>query len=167
MRIRDEERRTSAARRHGLPLLVATLLASGCGGRMPMDLGLSEGRLRPCPSSPNCVSSQATDETHAIEPIRLSGNARRGWEALVVELQARERVRIVDSKENYLHAVFTTRLMRYRDDVEFLFDEPGRRIEVRSASRVGYGDMGTNRRRVESLRTALVEKEFALPSDAD
>jgi uncharacterized protein (DUF1499 family) len=82
------------------------------------------------------------------------------WAALVEELEARPRVEVVTGEPDYLHAVFTTRLMRYRDDVEFLRDAGASKIDVRSASRVGYSDMGANRARIESLRSALAEAGF-------
>ena len=88
------------------------------------------------------------------------------WEALEAELVARERVVIVTSEDDYLHAVFTTKLMRYRDDVEFLLRPEQREIAVRSASRVGYGDMGANRARIESIRAALSERGVVrMPTD--
>ena len=55
----------------------------------------------------------------------------------------------------YLHATFTTRVMRFVDDVEFRMVLEQELIHVRSASRVGYSDLGTNRRRVERLRNAF------------
>ena len=136
-------------------LLVAQ---AGCGGRMPEDLGVENGRLRPCPESPNCVSSFATDEQHGIASLAIEGSPAAAWDALESELMALERVEIVASQGDYLHAVFTTRLMRYRDDVEFLMRPQQGEIAVRSASRVGHGDMGANRARVESIRAALGER---------
>ena len=149
-------------------LLAGCLLAAqaGCGGRMPEDLGVANGRLAPCPESPNCVSSFATDEQHGITSLAIEGPPAAAWEALESELSSRERVEIVASDDDYLHAVFTTRLMRYRDDVEFLRRPQQGEIAVRSASRVGYGDMGANRARVESIRAALVERGVVrMPSD--
>ena len=144
-------------------LLVAQV---GCGGRMPEDLGVENGRLRPCPESPNCVSSFATDEQHRIAAFAIEGSLTAAWEALEAELMARERVVIVKSGDDYLHAVFTTKLMRYRDDVEFLLRPEQREIAVRSASRVGYGDMGANRARIESIRAALSERGVVrMPTD--
>ncbi len=145
------------------------LLAAGvgCGGRMPADLGVANGRLRPCPESPNCVSSFATDDRHAIAALAIEGSPAAAWEALEADLAARERVEIVRSEEDYLHAVFTTKLMRYRDDVEFLLRPQQGEIAVRSASRVGYGDMGANRNRIESIRAALGERGVVRMSTDD
>lgn len=136
------------------------LLASGCGGRMPRALADGSGRFAPCPSSPNCVSSDAptSDAVHSIEPLRIRGSADAALAALLESLRTTERVEIVTANGVYIHAVFTTPLMRYRDDVELELDRAAGLIRVRSASRVGYGDMGVNRERVESLRAALAER---------
>lgn len=150
--------RTRVAKRLLFSVLIALGLM-GCGGRMPDD-----GRLRDCPSSPNCVSSAApaSDDVHAIGGLAVADGVEieAVWAALVEELESRPRVVIVTREPGYLHAVFTTRLMRYRDDVEFLRDDGARKIDVRSASRVGYSDMGANRARVESLRSALAQEEL-------
>jgi uncharacterized protein (DUF1499 family) len=45
--------------------------------------------------------------------------------------------------------------MKFVDDVEFWYDPAARVIQVRSASRVGEGDLGVNRKRIEALRAAL------------
>ena len=145
----------------GGPLVVALgfilALGMGCGGRMPEDLGLRDGAFQPCPSSPNCVSSFASDAGHAIAAFEISGSPDAAWRALEGVLEGLPRVEMAKQSENYLHAVFTTKLMRYRDDVEFHLDEARGRIDVRSASRVGYGDMNANRNRIESIRGNLAE----------
>ena len=115
-------------------------------------VGLVDGKLRPCPKSPNCVCSQAADAVHAIEPLRFSGSAEVAWKRLRKVLSQLPRARIVVGDEHYLRAEFTTRIMRYVDDVEFLLDEATSTIQVRSASRVGYSDLGMNRKRVEAIR---------------
>jgi uncharacterized protein (DUF1499 family) len=45
--------------------------------------------------------------------------------------------------------------MRFRDDVQLLYNPETGVIQVRSSSRLGISDMGTNRSRVESLRDQL------------
>ena len=139
----------------------------GCGGRMPEEFDHPTGRFMACPESPNCVSSFAQDEGHAIDALEIDGPAAEAWEALEGELAARPGVEIVRRDEWYLHAVFTTRLMRYRDDVEFQLDAEGGEIQVRSASRVGHSDMGTNRSRVESIRAALADRGVVRPALED
>jgi uncharacterized protein (DUF1499 family) len=160
---------TGALARTGLAFSIglALVASSGCGGRMPGDLGLAGDQFKPCPDSPNCVSSFATDEQHGIAAIQIDGPSAAAWQALELELESRARVAIVTRSDGYLHAVFTSKLMRYRDDVEFHLNAAGTEIGVRSASRVGYGDMNANRNRVESIRTGLAERGVARAATDD
>jgi uncharacterized protein (DUF1499 family) len=108
--------------------------------------------LAPCPSSPNCVSTQAPDEQHAITPLRYQKNQAAAKAALKAAVLSLPRTKLVDDDESYLHFEFTSLLLRFVDDVEFLFDDEARTIHFRSASRIGYGDFGVNRRRMEEIR---------------
>lgn len=110
-------------------------------------------KLPPCPKKPNCVSSQATDE-HAIEPLRYAGDPVAAWERMKAALATLPRVKIVSEEPGRLKATAVTKVLRFRDDMEFLMAEP-RRIEVRSASRMGHSDLGANRERVSALRKAF------------
>lgn len=142
-------------------IMALTLNAMACAGRAPEGLGVREGRLAPCPSSPNCVSSDATDPGHRIDPFVVVGDEEgmeAAWAGLRALLEEQDRVEIQVEEEDYLHAVFTTRIMRYRDDVEFAARPERGEIAVRSASRVGYGDMGANRKRIEWIRSELASR---------
>ena len=129
-------------------------------GRPPSNLGVTDGRLAPCPRSPNCVASQAapTDAAHFIAPIAFKGDAGAAWRALRQTVAASERVKIVEERDGYLRAEFTTKFIGFVDDVELLLDPPARVIHVRSASRLGYRDFGVNRARIEALRTRLAAR---------
>jgi uncharacterized protein (DUF1499 family) len=132
---------------------IALLL--GCVGPRPDHLGVANGRLAPCPASPNCVSSDATDAVHAIAPLTPIGDPSIAWRAVGDAVEATERTVIVSQRAGYLHAESTSALMRYVDDLELQLRAAEGIIAVRSASRVGYGDMGANRARVEALRARL------------
>ena len=110
--------------------------------------------LAPCPDKPNCVSSLAPDDDHRVEPLALSGE--QGWAALRDAVAAMPRTVIIEERAGYLHAECKSRIFRFTDDLELERSGAGDRVDVRSASRVGYGDWGVNRARVESLREALV-----------
>jgi len=111
--------------------------------------------LEPCPNRPNCVSSRADDAAHRVEPFALRVPVERAWPQLRDAVASLPRVRIVESGVGYLRAEATSRLFRFVDDLEVLHVPGSARIDVRSASRVGYSDVGVNRARVESLREAL------------
>lgn len=114
--------------------------------------------LKPCPTSPNCVSTQAQDEGHAIAPIRYRKSRVEAKEALKEVIRSLPRMKLVEEDEAYLHYEFTSLLLRFVDDVEFLFDDEAKTIHFRSASRTGYGDLGVNRTRMEQVRTLVEEK---------
>ena len=69
--------------------------------------------------------------------------------------RSQPRVVVVTRRPDYLHAEATTRVMKYTDDIEFWFDPAAGVVQVRSASRLGEGDFGANRARVEAIRAAL------------
>jgi uncharacterized protein (DUF1499 family) len=126
-------------------------------GKRPDNLGVVKGRLAPPKRTPNCVSSQADpgDRVHYIEPLRFSGPPARAWATLKVVVHGMERASIVRDDDRYVYAEFTSRLMRYVDDVEFVLDEKAGLIHVRSASRLGRRDFGVNRDRVETIRARM------------
>lgn len=109
-------------------------------------------RLAPCPQSPNCVSSQSPDADHFVEPIAYHGALEDAKARLVQILDSLPRMRIVKNEAAYLHAEFTSLIFRFIDDLEFALDDSQKVIHVRSASRVGYSDLGANRKRIEALR---------------
>lgn len=121
-------------------------------GRRPEQLGVEGGKLVSCPSSPNCVSSQAApdDGEHAIAALPLVEIGR-----IREVIEAMERVRIVEATETYLYAEFASRLFGFVDDVEFYRDVAAGVVHVRSASRLGRSDLGVNRQRVEVIRAQL------------
>ena len=114
--------------------------------------------LAPCPSSPNCVSTQAQDEGHAIAPFRYRKSRVEAKESLKAIVQAMPRTKLVEEDESYLHYEFTSLLLRFVDDVEFLLDDENKTIHFRSASRTGYGDLGVNRKRMEEIRSFVGHK---------
>jgi uncharacterized protein (DUF1499 family) len=114
---------------------------------------MSPRTLGRCPSSPNCVSTQAQDEGHAIAPFRYRKSRVEAKEALKEVIRSLPRTKLVEEDETYLHYEVTSLLFRFVDDVEFLFDDDTKTIHFRSASRTGYGDLGVNRTRMEQLRS--------------
>lgn len=113
--------------------------------------GKQDGRLYPCPESPNCVCSEYPHKDAFVEPLHFVGDADTAWaRAQKTVLDMGGEISRVDS--GYLAATFQTPLFRFVDDVELRLDAPAKAIHIRSASRVGHSDFGTNRKRVESLR---------------
>lgn len=125
--------------------------------------GASGGsRLAPCPGTPNCVSSDASDARHGIEPFELDPRVDPAvaWAGARQAVAGLPRTRIVDEAPGYLRAECRSRLFRFVDDLELELRSDARRIAVRSASRLGRSDFGVNRGRVEELRSLLRERSL-------
>lgn len=130
----------------------------GCAGERPKNIGVREGALAACPSSPNCVSSQAVDEKHRIAPITFNGDPDAAFDRLKLVLDRRSDTTIIQEKPGYLLVELRTTL--FVDDGEFLLDRAQSAIQVRSASRLGYSDLGKNRSRMEEIRSQFVAGEM-------
>ena len=148
-----------------LVLIVLAVAAGQLGflqGTEPTDLGVRDGRLKPPSSTENSVSSQAAlypdhpqRQYAAIAPLALKGDGPATLAKIKAIVEGMEGAKVVKSEPGYLYAQFTTKLMKYVDDVEFWFDPAANVIQVRSASRVGRGDLGVNRKRIEAVRAKL------------
>lgn len=138
----------TTATRRGL-MIMGLLTLIGCAGDRPTNLGPQNNQLADCPDSPNCVCSFETRDSHRIEPLQADLAAVR---SVISQLP---RVATITDEGNYLHAEFTSRLMGYVDDVEFLADPATGLVHVRSASRLGHSDLGVNRERIENIRTLI------------
>ena len=126
-------------------LTLATLSSSPDTPDMP------DTRLEPCPGTPNCVSTQETRESRRMVPITYSGNIDQALQQLLDLLAEQPRVEVTEVGDQIVRAVFTTRLLRFKDDVVFLFEPEEQVIHFRSASRVGRSDLGANRERMERI----------------
>jgi uncharacterized protein (DUF1499 family) len=143
-------------RNFALTICMITLFS--CAGSRPKNLGVFDSHLAPCPASPNCVGSEAADAAHAVLPFNLAVPSQEGWEAVRLSLSERPRTTIVTQTDHYLHAECRSALFGFVDDLELHMRDEASTIEVRSASRLGYSDMGVNRRRVERLRSQLIKR---------
>lgn len=134
--------------------LVILLLSVGCASAEGKDI---TNRLKSCPASPNCVCSDDTGSSHGIPPLQVTGELAPAWAALVKHLEQAPGFTIIENTGGYLRAEARTRILRFVDDVEFMARPEDDIIAMRSASRLGYSDFGANRRRLEVLRSGLVD----------
>ena len=147
---------------------IALLVAGQAGllrGAAPTDLGLKNGQLKPPANSPNSVSSQAA--LHASHPFRAYADiaplaytgdgaaALAEFARAVAIVKAMPGATVVNEKPGYVYAQCQTRWLKFTDDLELALDASERVIHVRSASRIGRGDLGVNRARVEAIRAAM------------
>ena len=113
-------------------------------GRPP---GLQLGRLQAGSPKPNAVSSEP--DTPAPQQVAPLSATREQLRAAIAETGGK----ITSETDDYLSATYSTPILRFVDDVEFRRDRDV--WQVRSASRVGHSDMGTNRKRVDAIRAKL------------
>jgi uncharacterized protein (DUF1499 family) len=128
-------------------------LGTGCCG---LRAAAVEGKLAPCPNTPNCVCSQDARPAHSIAPLTYTGPWPAAHQKLLAVIRSMPRSHVVTEQEDYIHAEFASAVFGFVDDVEFIVDAAAHIIHVRSAARVGYFDLGVNRRRVEDIRGKLM-----------
>jgi len=136
-----------------------------CAGARPNNLGVKDGRLAPCRPSPNCVSSDAVAAQHFVAAFQPALPLAEAWPRLREVVRTLPRTEIISETTDYLHAECRSAVFGFVDDLE-LHTRPGQNlIAVRSAARLGYTDFGVNRRRVEDLRTLLLNRSVIRPAE--
>ncbi len=115
----------------------------------------SESPLSPCPMSPNCVSSLATDDVHKIEAFTLTRPVSDAWPEIKAIVLSLPRSKVVEEKPGYLHVEIRSLVFRFVDHLELAAEPASTRVDIRSASARGYSDLGVNRKRIEALRARL------------
>ena len=146
-----------------LVTLAVLLLGAGqlgfLAGQAPTDLGVNQQRLKPPSLTPNSVLSQAAlypDNPQRVDaevaPLKYTGDGQAAMARLAGIVSNMPRTTVVTREPAYLYAQCKTKWLGFTDDLEFMLDAPAGVIQVRSASRMGKGDMGVNRKRVEALR---------------
>ena len=146
-----------------IPFLAGVVLFSSCNAQThnQRDLSMStenerlqtDGHLVPCPGTPNCVNSEQHLGKSSIAPLKVYDSPAVSWQKIQRALQ--EEGGIIESvSDTFLHATFRSRIFRFVDDVTCRLDEENKMIHIRSASRIGYSDLGANRRRVVRIRKA-------------
>ena len=134
----------SAICSYTFPLLFFLLLAN--------QVSSASLKLKTCPDSPNCVSSQAQDPAHHIKPFTYTSTKIKAKKTILAIFRSTPRTRIVVDEENFIHAEISSSLFGFIDDIQFIWSEKDKTIQIHSSSRTGYWDLGKNRRRLEEIR---------------
>lgn len=145
--------------------IVLALLLIGAGqaglltGKVVGKLGVTDGRLAPPLTTPNSVSSQANlypghpQLAYArIEPLKFTGDGMAAMARLASQLGQTAGATIITARPDYIYVQYQTPWLKFTDDVEFWLDPAAGVIALRSASRLGKSDLGTNRKRIEAIR---------------
>jgi len=137
-------------------LIIATLFVLGFMSKSDEANGLIKGRLSQCPDKPNCVCSEfKADTDHFIEPLVISSKDAADFMTRLKSVIQEMGGTIRQEKDDYLAATFTSAIFRFVDDLEIRVDREANLVHLRSASRVGYGDRGVNRHRIEQLKRSF------------
>lgn len=121
--------------------------------------GLVAGLLAKCPNKPNCVcSEQKDDASHYITPIVIHQLSTVDALALLKKSILEMGGTLQVERDNYLAATFTSAIFKFVDDLEIRIDSTRKVIHIRSASRVGYSDMGVNKKRADLLKKLFDNK---------
>ena len=102
----------------------------------------SESGLTPCLNPLNCVFFQKEFD-----------NVERTFDQLVAIAQKIPRTKVLENNDSYWKGVCRSLIFRFPDDLEIL--KIGNKIQIKSASRYGGGDLGVNGTRVGRLLTDL------------
>jgi uncharacterized protein (DUF1499 family) len=104
------------------------------------------------------VSSESDSPSSRAEPLTFKGPPEKAWSDIKETIREMGG-KIQEEHNGYLRTTFTSRVFRFVDDMEFRMVSTDGMIHVRSGSRVGYSDLGVNRRRVEKLRAIFNQKK--------
>jgi len=115
------------------------------------SLGVENGLFKPLGKRPNSVSSQAAIKSKKVAAISYQGDLKEQMDRIEGIVASMPGAKIHQKEDAYLYAIFTSSLMRYKDDVEIFLDDNKSELHFRSASRVGYSDMGVNRKRYNAF----------------
>lgn len=117
----------------------------------PTNLGVTAGRLAPCPATPNCVTTQTGTPDQMMQPLPYTTSQEEAQSRLLQIVQALPRARVIVNQPGYLAIETRSPTFGFPDDTEFLFDDANKIIHFRAAARLGKSDMGMNRKRMEEI----------------
>ena len=121
-------------------------------------LGIQEdGNLSKCPNMPNCVCTcYPDDKQHYLKPVKMRPDkVAKAAEIIENIVQEWSGAECVKKEDRYIHVTFTSKLLKFVDDVEFHLQPELGLIQIRSASRLGYYDFGANSKRVKRIVSHL------------
>jgi uncharacterized protein (DUF1499 family) len=134
-----------------LALFTGNLFRQGIQSSEMLNMKTYDGsKLGTCPDKPNCVSSfEKIEADNYIEPSMIS---KLDFSLSSLDLSD---FNIVEQSENYIYMTYKSSIFKFVDDIELLYTPEDKLLHFRSASRVGYSDMGANRKRVQKIKSQL------------
>ena len=84
-------------------------------------------------------------------------DSEKAFIELIEILDNTPRLEIINKEKNYIHAIATSRIMKFIDDIEIKNLNQDNIFQIKSSSRLGIYDLGVNKRRVQTLRFRLID----------
>ncbi len=84
-------------------------------------------------------------------------DSEKAFIELIQILENTPRLEIINKEKNYIHAIATSRIMKFIDDIEIKNLNQDNIFQIKSSSRLGIYDLGVNKRRVQTLRFRLID----------
>jgi len=84
-------------------------------------------------------------------------DSEKAFNELIQILENTPRLKIIKKEKYYIHAIVTSRIMKFIDDIEIRNLNQDNIFQVKSSSRLGIYDLGVNKRRVQTLRFRLID----------
>ncbi len=109
----------------------------------------------------NDVKTGATPEYPDIQPQRFNQSFDKVFDAALDAARAMEwDIRETNREQGIIEAVATIRFFKFKDDVTITIVQAGDMtvVNVRSKSRVGKSDLGTNARRIRAFQAELAKR---------
>ena len=142
-------------------IILISLIGLSVYSRFNQNSGFMNGKLSACPDTPNCVCTEDYASQN-YQPIQLKkSDFQAEWKIMIAAVKAAGG-EIKENNDTYLWAEFVTPLFRFVDDFEARLDTSQAVIHLRSASRVGDYDFGTNLKRVKRVVDLYHEKKRQL-----
>jgi uncharacterized protein (DUF1499 family) len=135
-------------------IFIAVIVAMILFGSTPFMLGLIWPRI-------NDVSTGTTPQYSDLQPQKFKQPIDDVFDAALETAKAMGWDVIETNRDQgIIEAVATVRLFRFKDDVTVTVTSEGdvTVVNVRSRSRVGKGDLGTNARRIRSFQAELAKR---------
>ena len=96
-------------------------------------------------------------KTNCIFQTWKVDDSEKAFIELIQILENTPRLEIINKEKNYIHAIATSRIMKFIDDIEIKNLNQDNIFQIKSSSRLGIYDLGVNKRRVQTLRFRLID----------
>ena len=131
----------------------------GCSGKPPAERGVHDGRFLDCPQTPNCVSTMTTQPDRLVHQLNYTISREEAKSRIKDVIDELGNASLKEEKANYFWFECRSKWLGFVDDLEIYFPEKEKVIHMRSASRLGYSDLGVNEKRIEHIRKLFHVKE--------